>query len=46
MKFDSWTDVLTWRSFAVLGLMLVGTGLLASERKELGEILKQKYKGI
>lgn len=29
----------------VLALVLVGTGLQASERKELGEILKQKYKG-
>lgn len=39
-------DVLTLRSAAVLALLLVGTGLQASERKELGEILKQKYKGI
>jgi hypothetical protein len=46
MRFGSCAGVLASRSFAVLGLMLVGTGLQASGRKELGEILKQKYKGI
>jgi hypothetical protein len=46
MKFLSRGDVPTRRACAVLPLMFVGTGLQASERKELGEILKQKYKGI
>jgi hypothetical protein len=46
MSFGSCADVRISRSIAVLGLMLAGAGLQASERKELGEILKQKYKGI
>src|ERR1035438_9365376 len=45
MRFGSCADALALRSLVVLALMLVGTGLQASERKELGEILKQKYKG-
>src|ERR1035438_2750545 len=46
MRFGSCADALALRSLVVLALMLVWTGLQASERKELGEILKQKYKGI
>jgi len=46
MRFGSCADALALRSLVVLALMLVGTGLQASEKKELGEILKQKYKGI
>jgi hypothetical protein len=46
MKFARCADVLPPCAFAVLGLILVGACLQANDRKELGEILKQKYKGI
>ena len=45
MRFASCANALFMRRAAVLGLMLIGAGLQASEKKDLGEILKQKYKG-